>query len=146
MFKFEYVNRILGPLVTPAAKLNRVQTDLQDLNTRPSRTIADAEFMVALESIEADLRARHSKEELVWDDAAQKISYIKALAKRSAVQLVSQGRVDADTMMEIASLSGDDLTTCVRYSTIFATNINTATKEAEQTVTPQDIVPAELLK
>jgi hypothetical protein len=140
MFKFEYVNRILGPLVTPAAKLNRVKTDIQDLLVRPSRSIAEAEFLEVLKTIETDLVAKFSEADLAWTEENQKDAYIKSLAKRSAVLLTSQGRVDVDTMMEISSLAPSDLLLCVRYSTIFATTINNSTKDAEQTVTPQDIV------
>jgi len=146
MYKFEYQTRVLGPLVTPAAKLNRVQEDLDRLRTTQSRTIAEAEFLGVLEQLEQELIQNHTTAELTWDQEAQRAAFIKSLAKLSAVQLVSQGRVDVDTMMQMASLSPADQAQCVRYSTIFATNINNATKEAEQTVTPQDIVPEHLLK
>lgn len=145
MTKFEYMLTVLGEQFTPAGQLKKVEYDIVAEQERPFWK-RSKQRIALLKEVKQDLIAKYKPEELAWSEAADKENTIKSIAKRSAVQLVSQGKVDPHTMLAMASLDKEDFSECVKFSTKFASFINHETKEAEKSVTSQDIVPDELMK
>jgi hypothetical protein len=148
MTKFEYITYILGvSAVTPAAQYNKIKEDIETIKGFSFfKDKCDKRKLAMLIELKTDFEKKYQATELNWDYAAQHKEVLHNLAKQSAVQLISQGKVDALTMRKMASLSKDDFAECVKLSTKMASYLNHETKEAEKTVKPQDVVPEEFMK
>ena len=79
------------------------------------------------------------------DDVEQIKYFVERLAKRSAIELLSTGKVSADTMEDMTCLGDDYFVDCVRQATIIATQLNEEVQKAEKTVQQDDVVPKNMM-
>lgn len=147
MTKFEYITYMLGvSAVTPAGQLAKIRDDIENIKELGwYKNRSDKRKLKMLQELEAEMLAKHNSTDLIWDDAAQRKEVIHKIAKTSAAQLISQGKVEALTMSRMMALGNDDFIECVKLSTKIASVVNTKTQEAEKSLTPQDIVPDEFM-
>lgn len=147
MNKHEYIAYTLGVnAVTPPAQYNKIKEDIATIKSFgifKDRT--NRQKLKMLQELKADFEKKYNATELVWNDAAQQKEVIHNIAKNSAAQLISQGKVDSLTMRKMMALKKDDFVECVKISTKMASAVNHETKSAEKTIIPQDIVPDEFM-
>lgn len=144
--KFEYITFGLGEYPTVASKYRKICEDLTMYNSLSyfSRK-TEKEKIEYLTELKAEYESLHSADELEMTEEKEKEYWIKRLAKRGAVELLAQGKVSADVMFKMASLSSDDYVECVKETTKLSSYMNHVTQQAEKEVAPSDIVPNELM-
>lgn len=147
MNKHEYIAYTLGVYaVTPAAQYNKIKEDIAIIKSFGIfKDRMNRQKLKMLQELKADFEKKYKSTDLVWNDAAQQKEVIHNIAKSSAAQLISQGKVDSLTMRKMMALKKDDFVECVKISTKMASAVNHETKAAEKTVVPQDIVPDEFM-
>ena len=145
MSEFEYSTFVLGRCSTPASKYAKVNSDITEANARPFWRKNKARIAM-LTAVKKTLAAQHTKDELVFTDDVEQIKYfVERLAKRSAIELLSTGKVSADTMEDMTCLGDDYFVDCVRQATIIATQLNEEVQKAEKTVQQDDVVPKNMM-
>ena len=139
---FEYTTFVLGEHPHPLAQYRQIQHDLS-LAKRLFR--GNKENVKVLTKVLAEWNQRNTLSELTSDNNSERMYWIDRLAKRSAVELLSTGKVSAETMFKMACMSTEDFAECVKRATILADRLNKTTQGAEQSVN-LDTVPADMLK
>lgn len=143
--KFEYTTFTLANYPTIASKYRKICEDLVD-TSRPFLKNNDQKAKInILKELKADYESLHPEDELIMTEQKEKEYWVKRLAKHGAVQLLSQGKVSADIMFKMASLSSSDYEACVKETTKLSSYMNDITQKAEKEVMPADIVPNELM-
>ena len=147
MNKHEYIAFQLGVCaVTPAAQYNKIKEDIETIKGFSFfKDKHDKRKLAMLNELKNEFEKKYKATELTWDDAAQQKEVLHKIAKTSAAQLISQGKVDSLTMRQMMALNKDDFIECVKLSTKIASVVNDKTQEAEKSLTPQDIVPDEFM-
>jgi len=146
MTKFEYITFVLGRCSSTAAKYAKVNQDLEDANAVPFWRKNRARIKM-LETVKSKLESEYSASELKFtSDVDQLKYYVERLAKRSAVELLSTGKVTAETMEDMTCLGNDYFIDCVRRSTIIASQLNHEVQEAEQSIKHEDVVPLSMME
>ena len=145
MSEFEYTTFVLGRCSSPAAKFAKVTEDLEDARAVPFWKRNRARIKM-LETAKARLETEYNSSELSFTDATEQLKYyVERLAKRSAVELLSTGKVSADTMEDMTCLGNDYFIDCVKQSTIIASQLNHEVQNAEKSVQQEDVVPLNLM-
>lgn len=145
MSEFEYTTFVLGRCSTTAAKYAKVNQDLEDANAVPFWKRNRARIKM-LNSVKSNLEKSHSSNELNFSsDEEQLMYYVETLAKRSAVELLSSGKVSAETMESMTCLGNDNFVECVKQSTIIASQLNHEVQKAEKSVQQEDVVPLNMM-
>lgn len=144
--KLEYTMFALGEYPTVASKYRKICEDLNMHNSLSyfSRK-AEKSTIAYLTELKAEYESIYSADELEMTEQKEKEYWIKRLAKRGAVELLAQGKVSADVMFKMASLSNNDYVECVKETTKLSSYMNHVTQQAEKEVAPSDIVPNELM-
>ena len=130
MNRTEYEAIVLAPLVTPSAKFFKVKQD-----------IAHRADVAGLNSIQEEMTKQYSDAELEINADNNMASLVAQTARKSAIELLSTGRISYETMSVMAGLPAYEMVECVKQSTIIASQLNDLTKKGEDKVTPQDIKP-----
>ena len=78
-------------------------------------------------------------------EAQEEDYWVELLAKRSAVELITNGRVGYDTMNNMTCLSNSAFTSCVKRASIIASQLNDAVQTAEKSVESEDLDPKYLM-
>ena len=145
MSEFEYTTFVLGRCSTTAAKYAKVNQDLEDANAVPFWKRNRARIKM-LTSVKAGLEKANNAADLKFaSDDEQLKYYVEALAKRSAVELLSTGKVSAETMENMICLGTDYFIDCVKKSTIIASQLNHEVQKAEKSVQQEDVVPLNMM-
>jgi hypothetical protein len=143
--KFEYITFGLGEYPTVASKYRKICEDFDKINSVFLKSKEQKDNIRVLTELKAEYESLHSADELEMTEEKEKEYWIKRLAKRGAVELLAQGKVSADVMFKMASLSSDDYVECVKETTKLSSYMNHVTQQAEKEVAPSDIVPNELM-
>jgi hypothetical protein len=138
---YEYTTFVLGEHPHPLAQYRQITHDLS-LAKRWFR--GNKKNVKVLTKVLAEWNQRNTLSELTNADS-ERMYWIDRLAKRSAVELLSTGKVSADTMFKMACMTTEDFSECVKRATILADRLNKTTQGAEQSVN-LDTVPADMLK
>jgi len=144
--KFEYITFGLSEYPTVTSKYRKICEDLNMYNSLSYflRKTVKAKIGYLIE-LKAEYESIHPADELVMTEQKEKEYWIKRLAKHGAVQLLAQGKVSAEVMFKIASMSSNDYEECVKEITKLSSYMNDVTQKAEKEVMPADIVPNELM-
>jgi hypothetical protein len=142
--KFEYTTFTLANYPTVASKYKKICEDLTLENSR-SFFNKNKSLIQLLGDLKSEYESSYPKEELVMTEAKEIEYWIKRLAKEGAVELVSQGKVTSMTMGRISSLPRRHFEECVSEVTKIASYLNHVSKEAERSVTSEDIIPDDLM-
>lgn len=143
--KFEYTTFGLSEYTTVASKYRKICEDLNTLKSVFLKSKEQKDNIRILKELKADYELSYSVDELVMTEQKEKEYWIKRLAKHGAVQLLAQGKVSAEIMFKMASLSSLDYEECVKETTKLSSYMNDVTQKAEKEVMPNDIVPNELM-
>ena len=143
--KFEYTTFGLSEYTTVASKYRKICEDFNKINSIFLKSKEQKDNIRILKELKADYELSYSADELVMTEQKEKEYWIKRLAKHGAVQLLAQGKVSAEIMFKMASLSNNDYAECVKETTKLSSYMNDVTQKAEKEVTPADIVPNELM-
>ena len=143
--KFEYTTFGLSEYTTVASKYRKICEDLNTINSVFLKSKEQKDNIRILKELKADYELSYSADELVMTEQKEKEYWIKRLAKHGAVQLLAQGKVSAEIMFKMASLSSLDYEECVKETTKLSSYMNDVTQKAEKEVMPADIVPNELM-
>lgn len=145
MSQFEYTTFVLGKCVSPAAKYAKVNQDLEDANAVPFWRKNRARIKM-LKSVKSKLESEYNTNELQFSNEVDELKHhVERLAKRSAVELLSTGKVSAETMEDMTCLGNDYFIDCVKQSTIIASQLNHEVQGAEQSVKQEDVVPLNMM-
>jgi hypothetical protein len=142
--KFEYITFVLSSYPTVASKYRKICEDLTLENSR-SFFNKNKSLIQLLGNLKSEYESSYPKEELVMTEDKEIEYWIKRLAKEGAVELVSQGKVTASTMGRISSLPRKHFEECVAEVTKVASYLNHVSKEAERSVTSEDIIPDDFM-
>tara|TARA_R110000772_G_scaffold18672_1_gene52756 strand:- start:1906 stop:2346 length:441 start_codon:yes stop_codon:yes gene_type:complete len=146
MTKFEYVQFTLGRLPTPAGKYTQIQEDIYN-EKRKTFWNRDRKLIAMLKSVKHDIEMKHSSDQLTFANEEVELEYwAKRLAKQSAIELLTIGKLDTETLMRVSCLDDKHFVTCVRDTTILATELNLVVQDAEKSVNSADIVPIDMMK
>ena len=143
--KFEYTTFGLSEYTTVASKYRKICEDFDKINSVFLKSKEQKDNIRVLTELKAEYQSLYSADELEMTEQKEKEYWIKRLAKRGAVELLAQGKVSADVMFKMASLSNDDYVECVKETTKLSSYMNHVTQQAEKEVVPSDIVPTELM-
>ena len=143
--KFEYTTFGLSEYTTVASKYRKICEDLNTINSVFLKSKEQKDNIRILKELKAEYESLHPADELVMTEQKEKEYWIKRLAKHGAVQLLAQGKVSAEIMFKMASLSSLDYEECVKETTKLSSYMNDVTQKAEKEVMPNDIVPNELM-
>ena len=143
--KFEYTTFGLSEYTTVASKYRKICEDLNTINSVFLKSKEQKDNIRILKELKADYELSYSADELEMTEQKEKEYWIKRLAKHGAVQLLAQGKVSAEIMFKMASLSSLDYEECVKETTKLSSYMNDVTQQAEKEVMPNDIVPNELM-
>jgi hypothetical protein len=142
--KFEYTTFTLANYPTVASKYKKICEDLTLENSR-SFFNKNKSLIQLLGDLKSEYESSYPKEELVMTEDKEIEYWIKRLAKEGAVELVSQGKVTSLTMGRISSLPRRHFEECVSEVTKIASYLNHVSKEAERSVTSEDIIPDDFM-
>lgn len=143
--KFEYTTFGLSEYTTVASKYRKICEDLNTINSVFLKSKEQKDNIRILKELKAEYESSYPADELVMTEQKEKEYWIKRLAKHGAVQLLAQGKVSAEIMFKMASLSSLDYEECVKETTKLSSYMNDVTQQAEKEVMPNDIVPNELM-
>ena len=143
--KFEYTTFGLSEYTTVASKYRKICEDLNTINSIFLKSKEQKDNIRILKELKAEYESSYPADELVMTEQKEKEYWIKRLAKHGAVQLLAQGKVSAEIMFKMASLSSLDYEECVKETTKLSSYMNDVTQKAEKEVMPADIVPNELM-
>ena len=143
--KFEYTTFGLSEYTTVASKYRKICEDLNTINSVFLKSKEQKDNIRILKELKAEYESSYPADELVMTEQKEKEYWIKRLAKHGAVQLLAQGKVSAEIMFKMASLSSLDYEECVKETTKLSSYMNDVTQKAEKEVMPADIVPNELM-
>ena len=143
--KFEYTTFGLSEYTTVASKYRKICEDLNTINSVFLKSKEQKDNIRILKELKAEYESSYPADELVMTEQKEKEYWIKRLAKHGAVQLLAQGKVSAEIMFKMASLSSLDYEECVKETTKLSSYMNDVTQKAEKEVMPADIVPNELV-
>jgi hypothetical protein len=143
--KFEYTTFGLSEYTTVASKYRKICEDLNTIKSIFLKSKEQKDNIRILKELKADYELSYSADELIMTEQKEKEYWIKRLAKHGAVQLLAQGKVSAEIMFKMASLSSLDYEECVKETTKLSSYMNDITQKAEKEVMPADIVPNELM-
>jgi hypothetical protein len=143
--KFEYTTFGLSEYTTVASKYRKICEDLNTIKSVFLKSKEQKDCIRILKELKADYELSYPADELVMTEQKEKEYWIKRLAKHGAVQLLAQGKVSAEIMFKMASLSSFDYEECVKETTKLSSYMNDITQKAEKEVMPADIVPNELM-
>ena len=143
--KFEYTTFDLSEYTTVASKYRKICEDLNTLEHVFFKNKEQKANISLLTELKLEYESSNPADELVMTEQKEKEYWIKRLAKHGAVQLLAQGKVSADIMFKMASLSSFDYEECVKETTKLSSYMNDITQKAEKEVMPDDIVPNELM-
>ena len=143
--KFEYTTFGLSEYTTVASKYRKICEDLNKINSIFLKSKEQKDNIRILKELKAEYESSYPADELVMTEQKEKENWIKRLAKHGAVQLLAQGKVSAEIMFKMASLSSIDYEECVKETTKLSSYMNDVTQKAEKEVMPADIVPNELM-
>lgn len=79
------------------------------------------------------------------DEISELKYYVERLAKQSAIELLSTGKVSASTMEDMTCLGNQYFIDCVRQATVIASQLNTEVQSAEKSVQQDDVVPLNMM-
>jgi histone H3/H4 len=145
MSKFEYTTFVMGRCSTPAAKYTKVNEDLEDANAVPFWRKNRAHIKM-LNEVKSGLELEYSTTDLQFSNSIEQIEYfVERLAKRSAIELLSTGKVSSETMEDMTCLGSDYFSDCVRKATVIASQLNNEVQAAEKTVQQDDVVPKNMM-
>jgi hypothetical protein len=142
--KFEYTTFTLSNYPTVASKYKKICEDLTLENNR-SFFNKNKNLIQLLNNLKSEYESSYPDDELTMTESKEIEYWVKKLAKEGAVELVSQGKVTALTMGRISSLPRKHFEECVSEVTKIASYLNHVSKEAERSVTSEDIIPDELM-
>ncbi len=142
--KFEYTTFTLSNYPTVASKYKKICEDLT-LENKRSFFNKNKSLIQLLGDLKSEYESSYPKDELTMTDSKEIEYWIKRLAKEGAVELVSQGKVTASTMGRISSLPRKHFEECVAEVTKVASYLNHVSKEAERSVTSEDIIPDDFM-
>ena len=143
--KFEYTTFGLSEYTTVASKYRKICEDLNTIKSVFLKSKEQKDCIRILKELKAEYESSYPADELVMTEQKEKEYWIKRLAKHGAVQLLAQGKVSAEIMFKMASLSSLDYEDCVKETTKLSSYMNDITQKAEKEVMPADIVPNELM-
>jgi hypothetical protein len=143
--KFEYTTFGLSEYTTVASKYRKICEDLNTINSVFLKSKEQKDIIRILKELKAEYESSYPADELEMTEQKEKEYWIKRLAKHGAVQLLAQGKVSAEIMFKMASLSSLDYEECVKETTKLSSYMNDITQKAEKEVMPADIVPNELM-
>jgi hypothetical protein len=143
--KFEYTTFGLSEYTTVASKYRKICEDLNTIKSIFLKSKEQKDNIRILKELKAEYESSYPADELVMTEQKEKEYWIKRLAKHGAVQLLAQGKVSAEIMFKMASLSSLDYEECVKETTKLSSYMNDVTQKAEKEVMPADIVPNELM-
>jgi len=143
--KFEYTTFGLSEYTTVASKYRKICEDLNTIKSVFLKSKEQKDIIRILKELKAEYESSYPADELVMTEQKEKEYWIKRLAKHGAVQLLAQGKVSAEIMFKMASLSSLDYEECVKETTKLSSYMNDITQKAEKEVMPADIVPNELM-
>jgi len=143
--KFEYTTFELSEYTTVASKYRKICEDLNTLEHVFFKSKDQKAKISLLTELKAEYESSNPADELVMTEQKEKEYWVKRLAKHGAVQLLAQGKVSAEVMFKIASMSSNDYEECVKEITKLSSYMNDVTQKAEKEVMPADIVPNELM-
>ena len=143
--KFEYTTFGLSEYTTVASKYRKICEDLNTIKSVFLKSKEQKDCIRILKELKAEYESSYPADELVMTEQKEKEYWIKRLAKHGAVQLLAQGKVSAEIMFKMASLSSLDYEECVKETTKLSSYMNDVTQKAEKEVMPADIVPNELM-
>lgn len=145
MTKFEYVQFTLGRLPTPAGKYAQVQEDIREEN-RKGFWNKDRQKLAMLKQVKHELEMNNTDTELSFSSEDEEKAYwAKRLAKQGAIELLTIGKLDPETLMRVSCLNDQYFVDCVRDTTVIATELNMVVQDAEKSVKPADIVPPDMM-
>lgn len=141
MTNYEYRTFVLGQCPTLPGKYLKAKADLEQF-TR-SGQVTEAEIVTA---IIAEYEKTYSADELAFkSDAEEEDYWVELLAKRSAVELLVQGKVMPDTMSAMSCLPDTAFVSCVKKSAMLAGQMNNVVQQVERSIQPEDLVPQHLM-
>jgi hypothetical protein len=143
--KFSYTTFALSEYTTVASKYRKICEDLNTIKSVFLKSKEQKDCIRILKELKAEYESSYPADELVMTEQKEKEYWIKRLAKHGAVQLLAQGKVSAEIMFKMASLSSLDYEECVKETTKLSSYMNDVTQKAEKEVMPADIVPNELM-
>jgi hypothetical protein len=143
--KFEYTTFGLSEYTTVASKYRKICEDLNTIKSVFLKSKEQKDCIRILKELKAEYELSYPADELIMTEQKEKEYWIKRLAKHGAVQLLAQGKVSAEIMFKMASLSSFDYEECVKETTKLSSYMNDITQKAEKEVMPADIVPNELM-
>ena len=143
--KFEYTTFGLSEYPTVVSKYRKICEDLNTIKSVFLKSKEQKDCIRILKELKAEYESSYPADELVMTEQKEKEYWIKRLAKHGAVQLLAQGKVSAEIMFKIASMSSNDYEECVKEITKLSSYMNDVTQKAEKEVMPADIVPNELM-
>ena len=126
--EYEIDNIILGNIFSKARKLNMLK--ILDLYTSERR--------------ERILNGETEEAVLARAEADDKIHWITLLGRRAAADLLTLGKVQPETMLEMSALPEEDFRAVVKIATSTARKLNDLTVEAEKELN-LDTISSELV-
>jgi len=145
MSEFEYSTFVLGRCLTPAAKYSKVNQDIADATSVPFWR-KNKSRIKTLKMAKKRLESEYDKSQLSFTSDEEEIKYyVEVLAKRSAVELLSTGKVSTETMTDMTCLGDEWFKDCVKRSTIIASQLNHEVKNVEKSVQQDDVVPENMM-
>jgi len=145
MSEFEYTTFVLGRCLTPAAKYAKVNNDINEEKSKPFWRRNKLKIAM-LKSAKASLTKQYTTADLSFVDEISELKYyVERLAKQSAIELLSTGKVSASTMEDMTCLGNQYFIDCVRQATVIASQLNTEVQSAEKSVQQDDVVPLNMM-
>jgi hypothetical protein len=142
--KFEYNSFTLSNYPTVASKYKKICDDLT-LENKRSFFNKNKSLIQLLNDLKLEYESSYPTDELIMTETKEIEYWVKRLAREGAVELVSQGKVTASTMGRISSLPRKHFEECVAEVTKVASYLNHVSKEAERSVTSEDVIPDDFM-
>lgn len=142
--RFEYITFTLANYPTVASKYKKICEDLE-VETKRSIFNKNKPLIKLLSDLKSEYKSSYPVDELTMTESKEIEYWVKRLAKEGAVELISQGKVTANTMGKLSSLPRKHFEECVAEVTKIASYLNHVSKEAERSVTSEDIIPDDLM-
>jgi len=117
-----------------------LNVDLAQEYTKQRKT-AKAATLDLSEELSEEVSAEIAAMDIPEDD--DRYHWVQKIGRTAAADLLTIGKVQPETMLQMAALSADDFTEAVKVATGTARELNTATVEAEQELNT-DTIPDSL--
>lgn len=118
-----------------------LNVDLAQEYTKERKLAKLASLEISDNDLTEEITTLISAMDIPTDD--DRYHWIQKIGKTAAADLLTIGKVQPETMLQMAALSSDDFTEAVKVATGTARHLNTATVDAEKELNT-DVIPDSL--